>query len=109
MVRGANTVLSRTKKTRRIPSAPVERELANTQPAADVEPSAARGSSLPDVFGPSSNGQQREGPRAAHELPARAEELAGPVTPVPARHHPDHRRRRAGRNPHFVVRGERPR
>ncbi len=69
MVRGANAVLSRTKKTRRIPSAAVRRESANTPPANGQESAAGRGSSVPDVFSPSPGSQQRE---------------AAPSTPSPA-------------------------
>ncbi len=71
MVRGANAVLSRTKKTRRIPSAAVRRESADTQPAAAPEPNTARDSSLPDVFGPSPGGQQREGAAPAPRTTSR--------------------------------------
>ncbi len=61
MVRGAITVLSRTNKTRRMPSAAVEQEPADTQPAAAPDPAAVRDSPLPDVFAPSAGGQHREG------------------------------------------------
>jgi signal transduction histidine kinase len=71
MVRGANAVLSRTKKTRRIPSAAVRRESAETQPAAAPEANTARDSSLPDVFGPSPSGQQREGTAPAPRATSR--------------------------------------
>jgi signal transduction histidine kinase len=71
MMRGANAVLSRTKKTRRIPSAVVERESADTQPANGQEPAAAGGSSLPDVFSPPPAGQRREGAAAAPRATSR--------------------------------------
>jgi signal transduction histidine kinase len=58
---GRNAVLSRTRKTRRIPSAAAEREPASTQPGAVKEPAAARNGSPPDVFGQSPSGQHREG------------------------------------------------
>ncbi|HEX4658706.1 MAG TPA: nitrate- and nitrite sensing domain-containing protein, partial [Streptosporangiaceae bacterium] len=54
-------MLSRTKKTRGIPSAAVERESTRTQPAAAAEPATAQRSSVPDVFTPSSGGHHREG------------------------------------------------
>ncbi len=60
MVKGANAVLSRTKRTRRIPYAAAQRESVDTQPAARG-PAAARDGSLPDVFSPSPSGQHREG------------------------------------------------
>src|SRR5258706_9918250 len=61
VVRGANAVLSRTKKTRSIPPAAVEQESATSHPAAAAGPAAAQRSSVPDVFTPSSGGQHREG------------------------------------------------
>jgi len=61
MVRGANAVLSRTKKTRRIPSAAAGREPAATQPGAAAEPAAARNDSPPDVFAQSPARQHRDG------------------------------------------------
>jgi hypothetical protein len=66
MVRGANAVLSRTKKSRRIPSAAVERHSANGHSAAAEEPVAAQNGSPPDVFSPAAGDQQRDGaaPRA---------------------------------------------
>jgi signal transduction histidine kinase len=66
MVRGANAVLSRTKKNRRIPSAAVERQLANGHSAAADEPVVAHNGSPPDVFSPAAGDQQRDGtaPRA---------------------------------------------
>jgi signal transduction histidine kinase len=65
MVREANAVLSRTKKTRRIPSAAVEQESAGTQAAAAPEPTAVRDGSMSDVFDPSSSGPPREGGASA--------------------------------------------
>src|SRR5262245_31689247 len=59
MVRGANAVLSKTRRTRRTPYAAAQRESADTQPAAQ-EP-AARAGPLPDVFSQSPSGQRREG------------------------------------------------
>jgi len=59
MVRGANAVLSKTRRTRRTPYAAAQREPAGTQPGAQ-EP-AARDRSVPDVFSQSPSGQHREG------------------------------------------------
>src|SRR5215472_14483858 len=60
MVRGANAVLSRTRRTRRTPYAAAQRGPADTQPSAQ-EP-AARGGSLPDVFSQSPSGQHPGAP-----------------------------------------------
>jgi signal transduction histidine kinase len=59
MVRGANAVLSKTRRTRRPPYAAAQRESTGTQPGAQ-EP-AARDGSVPDVFSQSPSGQHREG------------------------------------------------
>src|SRR5215470_2104048 len=59
MVRGANAVLSKTRRTRRTPYAAAQRESADSQPRAQ-EP-AARDGSVPDVFSQSPSAQHRDG------------------------------------------------
>ena len=71
MVSGANAVRSRTRRTRRIASAAVDREPSDTRPVADQKRAAGRDGSVPDVFGPSPSGHHRGGAASASRTKSR--------------------------------------
>jgi signal transduction histidine kinase len=71
MVRGANAVLSKTRKTRRIPPVAAERAPAAARPAAPAGRAPAQDSSLPDVFGPTAGDAQSQATASASRRASR--------------------------------------